>query len=151
MQYFNHTERIKYVSTDNFFSRAGNVMNVWKEPETVDKTINNTAKDSKYWNSPVLERQQPEGIMLLFTCSVLFFVTWWTLACKAPLSMGFSRQEYWSGLPCPPPGDLTNPGTEPASPILAGRFFTPESPGKPRRYNTDLNLEERHQHHLGAF
>lgn len=51
MQYFNHTERIKYVSTGNFFSRAGNVMNVWEEPETVDKNINNTAKDSKYWNS----------------------------------------------------------------------------------------------------
>ena len=39
----------------------------------------------------------------------------WTVACQAPLSMGFSRQEYWSGLPCPPPGDLPNPGTEPRS------------------------------------
>ena len=45
----------------------------------------------------------------------------------APLSMGFSRQEYWSGLPCPPPGDLPNPGIKPASPIspaLVGLFFT---------------------------
>ena len=51
----------------------------------------------------------------------------WTLACQSALSMGFSRQEYWSGLPCPPPGDLPNPRTEPvslASPALAGRFFT---------------------------
>ena len=51
----------------------------------------------------------------------------WTIACQAPLSMGFSRQEYWSWLPCPPPGDLPNPGTEPISlmsPALAGRFFT---------------------------
>ena len=51
----------------------------------------------------------------------------WTVACQAPLSMGFSRQEYWSGLPCPPPGDLSDPGTEPTSlmsPSLAGRFFT---------------------------
>ena len=42
----------------------------------------------------------------------------WTEACQAPLSMGFSRQEYWSGLPFPSPGDLPNPGTEPGSPAL---------------------------------
>ena len=48
-------------------------------------------------------------------------------ALQAPLSMGFSRQEYWSGLPCPPPGGLPHPGIEPVSlmsPELAGRFFT---------------------------
>ena len=58
---------------------------------------------------------------------VRLFVTPWTVACQAPLSMGFSRQEYWSGLPCPPPGDLPYPGIEPmspASPALVGRFFT---------------------------
>ena len=44
------------------------------------------------------------------------FATPWTVACQAPLSMGFSRQEYWSGLPFPPLGDLLNPGTEPTSP-----------------------------------
>ena len=51
----------------------------------------------------------------------------WTVAHQAPLSMGFSRQEHWSGLPCLPPGDLPNPGTEPsspASPALVGGFFT---------------------------
>ena len=50
-----------------------------------------------------------------------------TVACQAPWSMGFSRQEYWCGLPCPPPGDLPNPVIEPESPVspaLAGRFFT---------------------------
>ena len=50
-----------------------------------------------------------------------------TVAHQAPLSMGFSRQEYWSGLPCPPPGDLPDPGAEPTSltsPALVGRFFT---------------------------
>ena len=51
----------------------------------------------------------------------------WTVACQAPLSMGFSRQEYWSGLPCPPLGDLPNPETEPMSlmmsPALAGGSF----------------------------
>ena len=55
----------------------------------------------------------------------------WTVASQAPLSMGFSRQEYWSGLPFHSPVDLLNPGTEPASPALAGRFFTPEPTGKP--------------------
>ena len=48
-----------------------------------------------------------------------------TVARHAPLSMQFSRQEYWSGLPFPPPGDLPNPGIKPASPVLAGRYFTP--------------------------
>ena len=58
---------------------------------------------------------------------VQLFATLCTEPCQAPLSMGFSRQEYWSGLLCPPPGDLPNPGTEPASLMslaLAGRFFT---------------------------
>ena len=58
---------------------------------------------------------------------IQFFETVWTVARQAPLSMAFSRQEYWSGLPCPPPGDLPDPGIEPTSlmsPVLAGRFFT---------------------------
>ena len=55
----------------------------------------------------------------------------WTVARQAPLSLGFSRQECWSGLPCPPPGDLPDPGMEPGSPALAGGFFTTEPPGEP--------------------
>ena len=54
------------------------------------------------------------------------------IARQAPLSVGFSRQEYCCGLPFPPPGDLPHPGTEPRSPAVAGRFFTTEQPGKPR-------------------
>ena len=57
-------------------------------------------------------------------------VTLWTVAHQATLSMGFSRQEYWNGLLCPPPGDLPHPGTEPASlmsPALAGGFSTPSA------------------------
>ena len=50
---------------------------------------------------------------------------------QAPLSTGFSRQGYWRGLPCPPPGDLPDPGIESMSPALAGGFFTIEPPGKP--------------------
>ena len=59
------------------------------------------------------------------------FVTPWIVAYQVPLSMGFPRQEYWSGLPFPSPGDLPDPGIEPESPALAGRFFTAEPPGKP--------------------
>ena len=56
----------------------------------------------------------------------------WTVACQTPLSMGFPRQEYWSGLPFPSPGDLPNPGIKPASPALARGFFTTAAPGKHR-------------------
>ena len=55
------------------------------------------------------------------------FLTPWIVACQAPLSMGFSKQEYWSGLSCPPPGDLPNTGIKPVSLVsatLAERFFT---------------------------
>ena len=58
------------------------------------------------------------------------FVTPWTVACKASLSMGFRRQESWSGLPFPSSGDLPDPEIEPASPALAGRFFSIEPPVK---------------------
>ena len=61
---------------------------------------------------------------------VQLFATPWTAACQAPLSMGFPKEEYWSGLPFPPPGDLPNSGIEPLSPALAGRFFTTEPPEK---------------------
>ena len=60
---------------------------------------------------------------------IWLFVTPWTVAHQASLSMGFSRQEYWSGLPFPPPGDLPNPGIEPTSPALEGWFFTTEPAG----------------------
>ena len=57
------------------------------------------------------------GHVCLLSSSVMsdYFVTLWTVACQAPLSMGFSQQEYWSGLPFPPPRDLPGPGMEPES------------------------------------
>ena len=55
---------------------------------------------------------------------VWLFVTSWTVARQPPLSIGFSRQDYWSGMPFLPPGDLSDPGFKPKSPALAGRFFT---------------------------
>ena len=69
---------------------------------------------------------------------VRLFATPWTVARQAPLSVGFSSQEYWSGLLFPPPGDLPDPGLEPVSlvsPALAGRFFTTEPPGKPTAFS----------------
>ena len=59
----------------------------------------------------------------------LTLATPWTVDRQAPLSISFPRQEYWSGLPFPSPGDLSDPGIEPMSPTLAGRFFTTEPPG----------------------
>ena len=71
------------------------------------------------------------AFMLSHSNCVRLFATLWTIACWAPLSMEFFRQEYWSGFPCPPLGrsplDLPDPGIEPVSlmsPALAGRFFT---------------------------
>ena len=65
---------------------------------------------------------------------VPFFATPWTVAHQHPLSMGFSRQEYWSRLPFPTPGDLLKPKIKPTSHTVPGRFFTTEPAGKPPRY-----------------
>ena len=67
---------------------------------------------------------------------VRLFATLWTVAYQAPLSVGFSRQEYWSGLPFPSPGDLPNPGIKPRSPTLQADTLPSEPPGKP--YHTYL-------------
>ena len=81
------------------------------------------AKAHKHWHSS--------------SCSVVSdFATPWAVALQGPLSMGFSRQESWSGLPFPPPGELPHPEIElesPATPALAGRFFTTEPPGEPMK------------------
>ena len=62
-------------------------------------------------------------------------MTPWTAACEVPLSMGFSRQDYWSGLPFPSPGDFSNPGIKPGSPALQVDFLPAELPGKQMRVN----------------
>ena len=70
-------------------------------------------------------------VLLQIACKIASVIsnsaTLWTIALQAPLSMRFSRQEFWNGWPCPSPGDLPNPGIEPmslVSPALAGGFFT---------------------------
>ena len=75
------------------------------------------------------------GMHIVVCVSVCVLTQWYlTVACQPPLSMGFPRQEYRSGLPFPSPGELPDPGIEPespASPALAGGFFTTKPPGKP--------------------
>ena len=66
---------------------------------------------------------------------VCLFLTPWAVACQAPLSMGFLRRGYYSGLPCPSPGDLPEPGIKSTSPAMASGFFTTEPPGKPIELN----------------
>ena len=88
-----------------------------------------TASSFRIWNSSTLLHINTyvQAVHTQLTSHVQFFVTLWTVAHQAPLSMGFSRQEYWSGLSHPPPGDLPDPGVKPVSlmsPALAGRFFT---------------------------
>ena len=111
------------------------------------------ATDSELWaccflsHSPLNFPSQPhpseiikskESCVCMLSCfsRVWLFATPRTVARQAPLSMGFSRQEHWNGLPCPPPGHLTNPGIKPASlrsPALAGEGSLPLAPpGKPK-------------------
>ena len=66
---------------------------------------------------------------------VRLFATPWTIAYQAPLCLGFYRQEYWSGLPFPSPGDLPNPRIEPGSPILQADALPSEPPGKLKRHS----------------
>ena len=70
------------------------------------------------------------------------FVTPWTSALQVPLSMGFSRQKYWSELPFPPPGDLPDPGIKPMSLVLQMDSLLAEPPGKP--FNIDLTPLSNH-------
>ena len=69
------------------------------------------------------------GSLITKLCPTL--ATPWSVACRAPPSLGFSRQEYWSGLPFPSPGDLPNPGIDPTSLALQADSLPSELPGKP--------------------
>ena len=77
---------------------------------------------------------------------VRLFVTPWTAAYQAPPSMEFSKQEYWSGLPFPSPGDLPDPVIEPGSPALQADALPSEPPGKPNicKYNFQYNQNEKY-------
>ena len=78
---------------------------------------------------------------------VRLFVIPWTIACQAPVSMGFSRQEYWSGLPFASPGDLPHTVIEPGFPALWGDSIPTEPPGKPQ-YQAQWPLQNPHDSYL---
>ena len=77
-----------------------------------------------------LDRLHISCVCMCVLNRVRLFTTPWTVACQAPLSIGFSRQEYWGGLPFPSPGDLPNPGIKP-SPALQADSLLSEPPGEP--------------------
>ena len=90
---------------------------------------------------PSLDQEDPiEEGMVTNSCT-LSWRTPWTVAYQASPSMGFSRQEYWSGLPFPSPGDPPDPGIEPGSPILEADTLTSEPPGKPTNYRPVIKLQ----------
>ena len=93
----------------------------------------NIGSSSEYFLRSLSFHYPPKfHLLLLFTCSVMSdSVISWTVARQARLFMGFSRQEYGSGLPFPSPGDLPDPRVRRVSPALAGRFFAAEPPGSP--------------------
>ena len=94
------------------------------------------------WTLAVLCKVKQVEVKLL-SC-VRLSVTPGTVACQAPLSMRFSKQEYWRGLPFPSPGDLPNPGIKPRSPALQVDSFAAEPPGKPKNTGVgSLSLLQR--------
>ena len=91
------------------------------------KGLKETEEFKKRWQE-YTERKKVKSLS-----RVQLFATLWTVAHQAPLSTGFSRQEYWSGLPFSSPGDFPNPGVKPRSPALQVDSLLSEPPGKPKR------------------
>ena len=89
-----------------------------------------------------MDPQVPVILKVKSLSCVRLFVTPWTVAYQVPPSMGFFRQEYWSGLPFPAPGDLPNPGVEPRSPTLQADTLLSEPPGK-SKMQIQFNGERR--------
>ena len=85
-----------------------------------------------FTTEPAEKPQNGMKVKMLVAQSIQLFATLWTIAHQAPLSIEFSRQEFWSELPFPSPGDLPNPGIEPGSPTLQADSLLSEPPGKPQ-------------------
>ena len=97
-----------------------------------------------------LKKERKKGSEV--TQRVELFATLWTVAHQAPPFMGFSRQEYWSGLPFPSPRDLSNPGIEPWSPALQADALFSEPPGRPQGlFSLVFVLFQWHTHHLKSL
>ena len=117
--------------TTALYSRMGRGMKALSEGEHEPKG----SSTSLPWTLPVFlslgQELFPHCASCVIRYCVLLFGTPWTVAHQAPLSMAFPRQEYCSGLPFPPAGDLPDPGTEPSSTALQADFLSSETPGKP--------------------
>ena len=110
-------------------TRDGSVKQRWS---TVNQRVYTFhCKMTKLWGSKV-QHHDCERKKVKSLSRFQLFVTLWTAAYQAPPSMGFSRQEYWGGLPFPSPGDLPDPGIEPRSPASRADAVTSEPPGKPQ-------------------
>ena len=129
-----------------FFNRKGEFNKNWKdksennETDYLEQGGTECRKDEgkRCTSLSMPSRQQTDlcsclavAIVIQALSCVPLLVTPWTGAHQAPLSTGFPRQEYWSGLTFPSPGDLPHPGIKPTSPALEGRFFIAEPPGNP--------------------
>ena len=130
-----------YPWSSYFFSFQTNHWSLWDTNKTSSKQLHLESKQHHLGTQIIKElyEMQSDGksylklvhVPSLFS-HVWLFVTQWTVACQAPLSMWFSRQEYGSGLPCPPPGDLPDPEIEPRFPALHTDSLPTEPPGKPQ-------------------
>ena len=143
-----YIERERYINTERYIDTytyvylyiQGSSLFYWKYKPEISRIVTfPTVKDLlpfafNNWSfSDVF--QSRVGVVIVAKQS-LTLATPSTLARQTPLSMGFPRQEYWSGLPFASPGDLPNPGLEPTFPALAGRFPTAEPPGLPKCWCT---------------
>ena len=118
------------------FSSPGDLLNPGIEPPSPALAVRFFTTELP--ENPILEirklifRKDKGEKKVKLPSHVWLFATPWTVALQAPPSMGFSRQEYWSGLPFPSPGDLPKPGIEPRSPAFQADALTSEPPGKPQ-------------------
>ena len=103
-----------------------------KGPE-VDVYLENSKNSKEGRMAGVRSKGQGKKVKVKSLSRVRLFATLWTVAHQAPPSMGFSRQEYWSGLPFPSPENLPNPGIKPRYPTLQADTLTSEPRGKPKR------------------
>ena len=136
-------------------------IHAWKIPWTEDPTVHGVAKSQTRlsdfsssssrnihpWKQVLNYFSPHKPFLLLYFSSVShvrLFATLWTVACQAPLSMGFSRHEYWSGFPFPSPEDLPDPGIEPGSCALQADSLPSEPPG----LNSKLSITILYCHFL---
>ena len=122
--------------------RTANTVSIWRilnsanQLSLVSRFIFHRKKVETYIYVTIKLEYIPSMCECMLSCftRVRLFATLWVIAHHSPLSVGFSRQEYWSGLPFPPPGDLLNPGIEPASPALQADSLPTEPPRGPNTF-----------------